>query len=107
MTEALTQAAILILVALIGLIAQKLVAWIDKQTDVSTREFLHGLFDLVLDAAIEKIGGLKGGKLTREEAISYAATYVVHSAPDALRRFNMDPERLREVLDLRLTTRGH
>lgn len=109
MTESLTQAAILILTALVGLVAQRVTAWIEKRTDAETREFLFGLFDLVLDGAIEKMSGVRGdgSKMTRDEAIADAASYVARSGADALRRFGMDSDRLNAALDLRLTARGH
>lgn len=71
--------------------------------DEDSRRALMNALNRGVDFALNRAGGLLPREIdARNALVAEAANYVIRSTPDALARFGITPERLREMIEARL-----
>lgn len=79
--------------------------WIGGHLDAKSREALSSALEYGMNfgvAKLKEVGGNFAKVDVKNAAIATAADYVVKATPDALIRFNITPERLKDLLLARL-----
>lgn len=99
--EALTLLAV-ILTALAAWLAKKVSTYLHLQSDAAARSFLDALFTRALALAKSRLDGQPIALDTKSRIVAQAADYATKYGPDTLKRFGLDDDKLREVLQARL-----
>jgi hypothetical protein len=97
--------AIAALTAGLGWAAQRLLAAVHLSNDARVRQFLDEVMKLALSWAQEhaaRAGSNLSHVQVRQQLVADALNYVKTSAPDALQRFGITPDRLQQMLEARL-----
>jgi hypothetical protein len=90
---------------LLGVITIATNKWIKVKLDESSRQALEGALHKGATWALGKARDAtsKVDVHTKNAAIAMAANYVVSSTPDALARFGITPDRLKELVEARVS----
>jgi hypothetical protein len=97
------------LVALGGVLATwltaRLATWFKIADDAKIRELLESAIENGIALALSRLGNVSASIEVRNQAVADAANYVIRATPDALKRFNVDPQALAEKIEARLAKR--
>lgn len=97
--------AIILPPVLLGVITIATNKWINVKLDENSRKALEGALEKGATWALGKARDAtsKISVQTKNAAVAMAANYVIASTPDALARFGVTPDRLKELVEARVT----
>jgi hypothetical protein len=88
----------------IGIVSARFYSWAGISIEARDREALHSAIMTGVNGALGKISGLIGGRAVdvHSTVLAEALRYVLASVPDAVRRFGLGEDRLREMIAAKL-----
>ncbi len=93
-----------VVTAIVGILARKALSWLNLSEDRMVREYLDVALVNGLELARQRLGGVPLGATTQHQVIAEASNYVITRVPDALKRFGIDQNGLRRLIEARLAS---
>lgn len=91
-----------VVTAIVGILARKVLSWLNLSEDRMVREYLEVAIVNGLELARQKIGTVTPGVTTRSQVVAEASNYVIARVPDALKRFDITDATLKRLVEARL-----
>lgn len=93
-----------IVTAIVGILARKALSWLNLSEDRMVREYLDVALVNGLELARQRLGSVALGATTESRLVAEASNYVIGRVPDALKRFGIDQDGLRRLIEARIAT---
>lgn len=91
-----------VVTAIIGIVARKVLSWLNLSEDRMVREYLEVAIVNGLELARQRLGTVTPGVTTKSQVVAEASNYVVARVPDALKRFDITEASLKRLVEARL-----
>lgn len=91
-----------VVTAIVGILARKLLSWLNLSEDRMVREYLEVAIVNGLELARQRLGTVTPGVTTKSQVVAEASNYVVARVPDALKRFDITEATLKRLVEARL-----
>jgi hypothetical protein len=90
--------------ATIGILTARFYRWAGINIEAKDREALHSAIMTGVNAGLGKVAGMIGGRAVdvHSTVLAEALRYVLASVPDAIRRFGLTDDRLRQMITAKL-----
>ena len=99
--EAFRVLADVIAAVIVGALAWAGKKWFGLSIDAKQRESLHGAIERGIGSALDVMAKKVDGKTAfdvNSEMVALVANYVIKMSPDAVRYFNLDPDKLADLI---------
>jgi len=93
-----------VVTAIVGILARKALSWLNLSEDRMVREYLDVALVNGLELARQRLGSVALGATTESRLVAEASNYVIGRVPDALKRFGIDQDGLRRLIEARIAT---
>lgn len=93
-----------VVTAIVGILARKTLSWLNLSEDKMVREYLDVALVNGLELARQRLGSVALGATTESRLVAEASNYVIGRVPDALKRFGIDQDGLRRLIEARIAT---
>lgn len=93
-----------IVTAIVGILARKVLSWLNLSEDRMVREYLDVALANGLELARQRLGNVPLGATTQHQLVAEASNYVIGRVPDALKRFGIDQDGLRRLIEARVAS---